>query len=468
MPTLFDKIWDFHVVAHRADGKDLLYMDRNLIDEVRAPHAFERMTATGRSLRRPDLTFAVQDHAVPTTPGRHDDTNPNSAHFIRATREGARLHNVHLFDLTDAEQGISHVIAPELGLALPGATYACADSHAPTVGGLGTLGFGCGNTELEHILATQTIALARLKPMRVRLDGRLGAGVSAKDAMLNVIGKLGVGGGKGFAIEIAGTAVSAMPVEGRLTACNMTVEMGARTAIVAPDDAVFSFLANAPYAPKGKAWDEALVHWRTLKSDDDARFERDVAFDCSNLAPQISWGTDPSLVIPIDGRVPDPSQAAPERQAGWKRALTYMGLAPGDSMDGLKIDRVFIGSCTNSRIADLESAAAIVRGRKVADGVMALIVPGSTSVKREAEARGLDRIFKAAGFAWEESGCSMCAGGNGTLASAGQRVVSTTNRNFESRQGRDVRTHIASPAMAAAAAITGRIVDVRRLIAGEA
>jgi 3-isopropylmalate/(R)-2-methylmalate dehydratase large subunit len=464
--TLFDKIWDSHVVARRADGKDLLYMDRNVVDEVRAPIALGHLDDAGRTVRRTDLAIVVQDHTVSTETGRSASSNPATEEFIVATRTSARKHGIRLFDIGDPEQGISHVVAPELGLALPGATYACADSHAPTVGGVGALGFGCGNTELEHVLATQTMALEKPKVMRIRMDGRLDRGVTAKDAMMHVIGKLGVDGGRSHAVELTGPVPQTMAVEGRMTMCNMAVEMGARSALVQPDDAVFQYLNGRPFAPQDADWDAALEFWRTLRSDDDARYDREAVVDCSGLAPQISWGTDPSLVIPVTGRVPDASEAKPDRQAAWRRALEYMGLTPGMSLDGIEIHRVFIGSCTNSRLSDLQSAAEVARGRHVAPGVLAVIVPGSTSVKREAEALGLDRIFRDAGFRWDESGCSMCAGGNGDVALPGQRVVSTTNRNFESRQGRDVRTHLASPAMAAAAAVSGKIVDVRRLLGG--
>jgi 3-isopropylmalate/(R)-2-methylmalate dehydratase large subunit len=463
--TLLDKIWDCHVVAHREDERDLLYIDRHVLHELHAPHAFERLAKSGRAVRRPDLTFAMQDHAISTQSGRSDESNPEGAFFARAMREGSWRNRIRIFDLGDPEQGISHVVAPELGMVLPGATHAVPDSHACTVGGLGALAFGCGTTELEHILATQTLALKKPKRMRIRLDGTLGPQITAKDVALRLIAELGIGGGLGHAVEYAGAAVRAMSIESRLTLCNLTIEMGARTGIVAPDDATYAYLAGRPWAPDGARWDAALAQWRRLASDDDAEFDREVTLDCTALEPQLTWGTDPSQVIGISDRIPDPAAAEPSRQAAMRRALDYMGLAPGDAIAGTAIDRVFIGSCTNARLSDLEAAAMVVRGRKVAAGVAGMVVPGSTTVKRAAEAAGLHRIFRDAGFFWGESGCSMCAGGNGDKGEPGERVVSTTNRNFESRQGDDVRTHLASPATAAAAAVTGRITDVRALLA---
>jgi 3-isopropylmalate/(R)-2-methylmalate dehydratase large subunit len=458
--TLFDKIWQSHLVARRADGRDLIYIDRHVMHDLHAPHALEQLEKNGRPVRRPDLTFATQDHTPASRPGRDDTTNPEGTPFLRATRAGAARHRIRLFDLGDPDQGISHVVAPELGMVLPGATHAVPDSHACTVGGLGVLAFGCGASELEHVLATQVLALRRPKRMRVTVEGRLGAQVGAKDVALRILAGIGTAGGRGHSIEFAGGAVRGLDVEGRLTLCNLTIEMGARSGFVAPDDTTFAWLAGRPYAPQGAAWDAALGAWRTLRSDDDAAFDREVAIDCATLEPQITWGTDPSQAVGISGRVPAATTD------GMRRALDYMGLRAGEPLAGLAVGRVFIGSCTNARLPDLEAAGAVVRGRRVADGVTALVVPGSTGVKRAAEAKGLDQVFRSAGFLWGESGCSMCAGGNGDRGLPQERCVSTTNRNFEHRQGTAARTHLASPATAAAAAIAGRIVDVRKLLAG--
>jgi 3-isopropylmalate/(R)-2-methylmalate dehydratase large subunit len=466
--TLFDKIWDCHRVAQRADGRDLIYIDRHVLHELHAHHAFAQLQKQSRPVRRADLTFAVQDHTVATKPGRDDDTNPSGAAFIKAMRDGCRQSGIRLFDIDDPEQGISHVVAPELGMVLPGATHAVPDSHASTVGGVGALAFGCGTSELAHILATQVMALKRPKRLRVRLDGQLGAHVSAKDVALRIIAELGVAGARGYAVEYAGAAVRAMPIEQRMTLCNLNIEMGGRSGFVAPDDATFDWLAGRPFAPAGAEWDRALAHWRTLKSDDEACFDREVVLDCTALEPQITWGTDPSQVVGISGHVPDPAALEPGRRSAALNAFGYMGLEPGTPLIGLPVNRVFIGSCTNSRFPDLQAAAAIVRGRRVAAGVVAMVVPGSSSVKREAEAAGLDRVFREAGFFWGESGCSMCAGGNGDRGEPGERCVSTTNRNFENRQGPKVRTHLASPVTAAASAIAGRIADARQLVTGTA
>ena len=458
--TLFDKIWDAHRVGARTDGRDMVYMDRHVVHELHGPHALARLAQTGRSVRRPDLTFGVLDHSLATTPGRDEYTNPQGPPFAQAMRAGSERYGFRLFDVTDPEQGIAHVVAPELGMVLPGSTYACPDSHACTVGALGALAFACGTSELEHVLATQVVALAKPKQLRVRLEGRLRAGVTAKDVVLHLIAVLGVAGGRGYAIEYAGPVVDDLSVEARFTLCNMTIEMGARTGIIAPDERVVTWLAGRPLAPAGRAWDAAARTWSTLHSDPDACFDRELAMDCSTLEPQVTWGTDQSMVIAVGGRIPDPAAAEPARAAAMRRALDYMGLEPGTPIAGLAIDRVFIGSCTNARLEDLEAAARIARGRHVAANVRAIVVPGSSAVKRAAEARGLDRIFRAAGFEWHESGCSMCAGSNGDLAARGARVVSTSNRNFENRQGPGVRTHLTGPAMAAAAAVAGKIVDV--------
>ena len=466
MPTLFDKIWDSHLVARRSDGRDLIYIDRHVLHELHAPHAFEKLAKANRGVRRPDLTFSMQDHTIATKPGRDDTTNPDGAPFLRAMREGSRRHGIRIFDLGDPEQGISHVVAPELGMVLPGATHAVPDSHACTVGGLGALAFGVGTTELEHVLATQVLASRRPKRMRIRLDGRLADQVGAKDVALRIIAEIGLDGARGHAVEYAGAAARAMAIESRLTLCNLAIEMGARSGFVAPDDTTFSWIAGRPWAPQGASWDKALASWQDLVSDPDAQFESEIAVDCQDLEPQITWGTDPSQTIAVTGRVPDPDRAPSDQRPAMRRALDYMGLTPGTPIAGLPVDRVFIGSCTNARLPDLVAAAAVARGRRVAAGVIALVVPGSSTVKREAEAAGLDRVFRDAGFFWGESGCSMCTGGNGDRGEAGERCVSTTNRNFENRQGPGVRTHLVGPAMAAAAAVAGRIIDVRRLVEG--
>jgi 3-isopropylmalate/(R)-2-methylmalate dehydratase large subunit len=466
--TLFDKIWDAHLVARRADDRELVYIDRHVLHELHAPHAFEQLDKQQRPVRRPDLTFSMQDHTVATRPDRDDSSNPSGAAFLKAMREGSRRNGIRLFDIDDPEQGISHVVAPELGMVLPGATHAVPDSHASTVGGLGALAFGCGTSELAHILATQVMALRRPKRMRIALEGRLAPHVTAKDVALRLIGELGVGGARGYAVEYAGAAVRAMSMESRMTLCNLNIEMGGRSGFVAPDESTFSWIAGRPYAPQGAMWDAALAHWRTLESDEAAAFDREHVLDCSGLEPQVTWGTDPSQVLGISGRVPDPAAAEPSQRAAIESALAYMGLTPGMALAGLPVNRVFIGSCTNSRLPDLAAAAEVVRGRRVAAGVVAMVVPGSTTVKRQAEAAGLDRVFRDAGFFWGESGCSMCAGGNGDRGEPGERCVSTTNRNFEHRQGPKVRTHLVSPATAAASAVAGRIVDVRQLLSGRA
>jgi 3-isopropylmalate/(R)-2-methylmalate dehydratase large subunit len=463
--TLFDRVWDAHVVARREDGRELIYMDRHVLHELHGPHAFARLAQTGRALRRPDLTFGVLDHALATTPGRVESTNPAAAPFAQAMRAASQRYGFHLFDVGDPDQGIGHVVAPELGIVLPGTTYACPDSHACTVGGLGAIAFACGTSELEHVLATQVLALRKPLQMRVVLDGRLAPGIGAKDVALDLIRRLGIDGARGYAIEYAGPVVDAMSIESRLTLCNMTIEMGARTGYVAPDETTFAWLAGRPYAPHGAAWDAALARWRGLQTDEGAAFDRTLTVDCGALDHMITWGTNQSQVIPVGGCVPDPADAPADAQPAMRRALDYMGLAPGTRIAEVAVDRVFIGSCTNARLDDLTSAAALIRGRHVAPTVRAIVVPGSTTVKRDAEALGIDAIFRAAGFEWHESGCSMCAGANGDLAQRGERCVATSNRNFENRQGPGVRTHLASPAVAVATALTGRIAGPRELLA---
>jgi len=460
--TMLDKIWDSHFVAQRLDGRDMIYIDRHVLHDLHAPHAFEKLQHTGRSVRRADLTFSMQDHTVATRPGRDETTNPDGAQFQRAMREGSLRNGIRLFDLDDPEQGISHVVAPELGIVLPGATHAVPDSHACTVGGLGALGLGCGTSELEHILATQTIALKRPKCVRVTLEGALDRFVTAKDVALRILALFGTSFGRGAAIEFAGPVARALSIEARMTLCNLAIEMGSRAGFVAPDDKTFAYLEGRPYAPRGAERDAAIAQWRLLRSDEGAVFDLELSVDCTGLAPQITWGTDQAQTIGIDESVPPVGTEALARVKA-QAALAYMGLAPGMPVAGLKVDRVFIGSCTNARLSDLRAAAAIIKGKHAAPGLTAMVVPGSTSVKRAAESEGLDLIFKDAGFFWGESGCSMCAGGNGDRGRPQERIVSTTNRNFEGRQGKGVRTHLASPEVAAATALAGVIADPRRI-----
>jgi 3-isopropylmalate/(R)-2-methylmalate dehydratase large subunit len=462
--TMLDKLWDGHVAARRDDGRDLLYFDRHLMHEMHAPTAMRKLEASGRVVRRPDLTFGVVDHKAASSPGRSDDTNPDGAQYIQAMRAGTARLGIKLFDLNDPLQGISHVVAPELGIVLPGSTYACPDSHACTVGGLGALAIGLGTTDLEHVLATQTIALTKPKAMRIRFEGSLAPGVTAKDVMLAAIAKFGIGVARGYAVEYAGPVIEAMGIEGRLTLCNMAIEMGARTGFVAPDETTYTWLAGRLYAPVGEAWDAALATWRQVPSDPGAQFDLELSLDCDDLEPQVTWGIDPSHTVGISGVVPDPADYDPADRPRIARALEYMDLTPGRPIAGLPIDRVFIGSCTNSRLSDLQRAAAVIAGGHVAPGVTALVVPGSTSVKRAAEELGLDEVFTAAGFMWGESGCSMCGGASEHRPEAGERSLSTTNRNFENRQGLGVRTHLVSPEMAAAGALAGEIADARRYL----
>jgi 3-isopropylmalate/(R)-2-methylmalate dehydratase large subunit len=468
--TLYEKIWNDHVVERRDDGTCLIYIDRHLVHEVTSPQAFAGLRANGRTVRRPDLTLAVPDHNLPTT-ARRDATgarlpiaDPESVQQLDALERNTRDFGIDYIDAVAAAQGIVHVVGPEQGFTLPGTTLVCGDSHTSAHGALGALAFGIGTSEVEHVLATQTLLLSQSKTMEVRVDGTLGFGITPKDVILAIIGKIGAAGGTGHVIEYTGSVIRAMSIEGRLTVANMSIEGGARAGLVAPDDTTFAYLKGKPMAPRDAAWDQAVAYWRTLPTDPGARYDRVVTLDATDIAPLLTWGTSPEDVVAITGRVPDPdSFADPAKRDAARKSLTYMGLAPGTAMQDVAIDYVFIGSCTNSRIEDLRAAALIANGRRVADGVHALVVPGSGLVKRQAEAEGLDRIFQAAGFEWREPGCSMCLAMNPDKVPPGQRCASTSNRNFVGRQGPGARTHLVSPAMAAAAAVTGRLSDVRDL-----
>ena len=470
--TLYEKIWADHVVERRDDGTSLIYIDRHLVHEVTSPQAFEGLRVAGRKVRRPDLTLAVPDHNLPTT-ARVDAAgnalpiaDPESANQLSTLRMNVAEFGVPYIDALDARQGIVHVIGPEQGFTLPGTTLVCGDSHTSAHGALGALAFGIGTSEVEHVLATQTLLLQQMKTMEIRVDGTLGFGVSPKDVVLAIIGKIGAAGGTGYVIEFTGEVIRAMSVEGRLTVSNMSIEGGARSGLIAPDEKTFEYLKGRPMAPTGEAWDRAVAYWRTLPTDAGAVYDKTVLLHADDIAPSLTWGTSPEDVVQITGVVPDPeSFADPSKRVAAQKSLDYMGLAPGTAMRDVTIEHVFIGSCTNSRIEDLRAAAAVVEGRHVAEGILqALIVPGSGLVKLQAEAEGLDRIFKDAGFQWREPGCSMCLAMNPDKVPAGQRCASTSNRNFVGRQGPGARTHLVSPAMAAAAAVTGRLTDVRELM----
>jgi 3-isopropylmalate/(R)-2-methylmalate dehydratase large subunit len=462
--TLFEKIWDAHVVDQQPDGTCLLYIDRHLVHEVTSPQAFEGLRVAGRKVRRPDLTLAVPDHNVPTTDRRVGIADPVSRLQVETLERNCREFGIELFGMNDIRQGIVHVIGPEQGFTLPGTTIVCGDSHTSTHGAFGALAFGIGTSEVEHVLATQTLLQKKPKTMRIAVEGELHEGCTAKDVILAIIGTIGTAGGTGHVIEYAGSVIRSLSMEGRMTICNMSIEAGARAGLVAPDEKTFAYLKGRPKAPKGAAWEAAVAYWRTLPSDRDAVFDREITLDAAAIEPQVTWGTSPQDVVPITGRVPDPEDApTPERRAAMERALAYMGLEPGTPLESIKIDKVFIGSCTNARIEDLRLVAKLVKGKKVAPHVQAMIVPGSGLVKQQAEEEGLHEIFLEAGFEWREAGCSMCLGMNPDQLKPGERCASTSNRNFEGRQGKGGRTHLLSPAMAAAAAITGRLTDVRRL-----
>jgi len=462
--TIVEKIWDAHIVARLGDGLDLLHVDRHLVHDLSGPPSLGVLAERGLPVRNPELTFAMPDHTVSTAVGRTDADSNAGRMLLPALRERTHAEGIRLFDLDDAEQGIVHVVGPELGLTLPGITVLCGDSHTCTHGGLGALGWGIGSSDLTHVLATQTIVQRRPKQMRVTCSGRLATGVEPKDLVLHLIGEHGADGGTGFAVEYAGSAIASMPVEGRMTLCNLTMEFGAKIGIVAPDESTFDYLAGRRYAPTAGRWGLALAAWRGLPSDEDAAFDREIEIDADAVSPQITWGTSPAHTMALDARIPDPAQAHdPAARLARSKALEYMGLSAGEQLLGLQVQHVFIGSCANGRLSDLQTAARVVRGRRVAQGVRAWVVPGSHSVRREAEALGLDRIFAAAGFEWRESGCSMCLALNDEVIPAGERCVSTSNRNFVGRQGPGARTHLAGAATAAAAAIEGRIADPRQL-----
>ena len=465
MPTLFEKIRDRHVVTAREDGNVLLYIDRQLIHEVTSPQAFEGLRLAGRSVRRPGAMLAVPDHNVPTTPDRAERIDDReSREQIEELRRNALGAGVTLFDITDPRQGIVHIIGPEAGLVLPGITIVCGDSHTGTLGAFGTIAFGIGTSEVEHVLATQTLWQRMPRRMRVTVGGALRSPVAPKDVILAVIAKIGASGGTGYAIEFAGETIRKMSMEGRMTVCNMTIEAGARFGLIAPDETTFAYLKGRPLAPPPSLWDAAVADWKTLPSDQDASWDREVELDASNLEPHVTWGTSPQDALPVGGAVPDPeAQTDPSERARMRRALDYMALVPGTRLTAIPVDKVFIGSCTNSRIEDLRAAAAVASGRKVHANVTALVVPGSGLVKRQAEEEGLDRVFIEAGFQWRLPGCSMCLGMNPDRLMPGERCASTSNRNFEGRQGPGGRTHLMSPAMAAAAAVSGRIADVREV-----
>ena len=466
MPTIIRKIWDRHVVTERPDGLCLLYIDRHLVHEVTSPQAFEALRLAGRIVRRPLSLLAVPDHNVPTSPDRFERIeDPDSRRQIEALRENAKEAGITLFDMDDIRQGIVHVTGPENGLILPGVTAVCGDSHTSTLGAFGAVAFGIGTSEVEHALATQTLWQTRPREMRINVDGATGFGVSAKDVILAIIAKIGSSGGTGSAIEYAGEAIRRMSMEERLTVCNMTIEAGGRFGMVAPDETTFSYLKGRPAAPGGAVWDSAVADWKTLPTDHDAAFDREVTLDASRIEPQVTWGTSPEDSLPVNGAVPDPEdQPDPRIRERMVRAMRYMDLRPGTRLSAIPVDKVFIGSCTNARIEDLRLAAKVAQGKKVAKGVTAMVVPGSGLVKKQAEAEGLDRIFLDAGFQWRLPGCSMCLGMNPDRLKPGERCASTSNRNFEGRQGPGGRTHLMSPMMAAAAAVAGRITDVREVL----
>ncbi|HEX4857303.1 MAG TPA: 3-isopropylmalate dehydratase large subunit [Limnobacter sp.] len=463
--TLYDKLWESHVVRTEADGTSLIYIDRHLLHEVTSPQAFEGLELAGRKLWRNSANLAVVDHNVPTTDRSKGIADPTSRLQVETLDKNAKAHGLTYFDIRDLRQGIVHVIGPEQGATLPGMTVVCGDSHTSTHGAIGALAFGIGTSEVEHVMATQCLLMKKAKNMLVRVEGDLAPGVSAKDVILAIIGKIGTAGGTGYAIEFAGSAIRSLSVEGRMTLCNMAIEGGARSGMVAVDEKTIEYVKGRPFSPKGDMWDQAVAYWNTLHSDEGAQFDAVVDLKAEDIAPQVSWGTSPEMVTDVNGIVPDPAlEADPVRRQGYERALQYMGLKPLQKIEDIAVDTVFIGSCTNSRIEDLRDAAAVVKGRRKADSVkLALVVPGSGLVKVQAEKEGLDKVFLDAGFEWREPGCSMCLAMNADRLGNGERCASTSNRNFEGRQGAGGRTHLVSPAMAAAAAIAGHFTDFRKL-----
>ncbi len=462
--SLFEKIWKAHVVHEGDNGTCLLYIDRHLVHEVTSPQAFEGLRLAGRRVRRPDATLAVADHNVPTTDRSLGIQEEDSRIQVETLTRNCEEFGIKLFDMSDKRQGIVHIIGPEQGFTQPGMTIVCGDSHTSTHGAFGALAFGIGTSEVEHVLATQTLIQKPAKTLRITVNGEVGAGVTAKDIILAIIGKIGTAGGAGHVIEFAGDAIRTLSMEGRMTVCNMSIEGGARAGLIAPDDVTFDYIKGRPMAPTAEQWDDAVAYWRTLHSDDGARYDKEVTLDAAHIIPLVTWGTTPEDIVPITGKVPSPLDFEDEnKRASVQRMLDYMGLEAGQNMQDIAVDKVFVGSCTNGRIEDIRAVTDVAKGRTVADGVHAMIVPGSGLVKAQAEAEGLDIILKEAGFDWREPGCSMCLAMNADKLLSGERCASTSNRNFEGRQGRGGRTHLMSPAMAAAAAITGRLTDVRDL-----
>ena len=461
--TIYDKIWNEHLVHEQEDGTSLLFVDRHLIHEVTSPQAFEGLRNAKRKVRQPKLTLAVADHNVPTTDRSKGISDEESKIQIDTLDTNCKEFGVQLFGMNDKRQGIVHIIGPEQGFTQPGTIIVCGDSHAATHGAFGALAFGIGTSEVEHVLATQTLVQKKSKNFRINVNGQLSAGVTSKDVILQIIGKIGTAGGTGYVIEYAGNLISSLSVEQRMTICNMTIEGGARAGLIQPDQKVFDYLKNKPMSPKNENWDKALEYWSQLKSDDDVSFDQEISLEAKEIKPMVTWGTSPQDVVTIDGKVPNPDQEVdPDKKNSIERSLKYMGLEPDTSVKDIKIDKVFIGSCTNGRIEDLREAAKILKDRKIASHVGAIVVPGSGLVKEQAEQEGLDKIFKNSGFEWREPGCSMCLAMNADKLKSGERCASTSNRNFEGRQGRGGRTHLVSPAMAAAAAISGNLDDVRK------